>query len=70
MPTWPDRCARPRTKRGRPSLRRTTIIPLHTPDILASAHLVRAFTLGYELTGDRAFLEQAVEWEWTGVPFA
>lgn len=44
-------------------------IPLHTPDILASAHLVRACTLGYELSGDRAFLEQAEYWAWTGVPF-
>ncbi|MGO8927082.1 MAG: hypothetical protein ACLQU3_09365 [Limisphaerales bacterium] len=43
--------------------------PLHTPDILASAHLVRAYTLGYELTGDREFLEQARYWAWTGVPF-
>jgi hypothetical protein len=44
-------------------------IPLHTPDILASAHLVRAYTLGYELTGDPALLEQARYWAWTGVPF-
>jgi hypothetical protein len=44
-------------------------IALHTPDILASAHLVSAYTLGYELTGDRDFLEQARYWGWTGVPF-
>jgi hypothetical protein len=44
-------------------------IPLHTPDILASAHLVRACTLGYELSGDAALLEQARYWAWTGVPF-
>jgi hypothetical protein len=44
-------------------------VPLHTPDILASAHLVRAFTLGYQLTGDRNLLDQAVHWAWTGVPF-
>jgi hypothetical protein len=43
--------------------------PLHTPDILASAHMVRAYTLGYELTGDPAFLAQARYWAWTGVPF-
>ncbi|MEA3367886.1 MAG: hypothetical protein U9R68_07215, partial [Planctomycetota bacterium] len=43
-------------------------IPLHTPDILASAHLVRAYTLGYELTGDAHFLQQARYWAWTGVP--
>lgn len=44
-------------------------IPLHTPDILASANLVRAYTLGYELTGDQHFLTEAIYWAWTGVPF-
>jgi hypothetical protein len=43
--------------------------PLHTPDILASAWLVRAYTLGYELTGEADFREQARYWAWTGVPF-
>ncbi|MDO8597095.1 MAG: hypothetical protein Q7R45_10780, partial [Sulfuricaulis sp.] len=44
-------------------------IPLHTPDILASAHLVNAYALGYELTGERQFLDDAIYWAWTGVPF-
>jgi len=44
-------------------------VPLHTPDILASAHLLRAYTLGYEITGEKHFLEQARYWAWTGVPF-
>ncbi len=44
-------------------------VPLHTPDILASAKLLRCYTLGYELTGDAGFLEQARYWAWTGVPF-
>lgn len=44
-------------------------VPLHTPDILASAYLVRCYTLGYELTGEEDFLEQAKYWAWTGVPF-
>lgn len=44
-------------------------IPLHTPDILAAGYLVRAYTLGYELTGETAFLEQAKYWAWTGLPF-
>ncbi|HNU99020.1 MAG: hypothetical protein KA191_04585 [Verrucomicrobia bacterium] len=44
-------------------------IPLHTPDILASAHLVRVYTIGFELTRDPDFLEQARYWAWTGVPF-
>ncbi len=54
---------------GVPRGAQTWECPLHTPDILASAHLVRAYTLGYELTGDREFLEQARYWAWTGVPF-
>lgn len=44
-------------------------VPLHTPDILASAHLVRAYTLGYEITGDPLLLAQAKYWAWTGVSF-
>lgn len=44
-------------------------VPLHTPDVLASAHLVRAYTLGYELTGEAHLLDQAKYWAWTGVPF-
>jgi hypothetical protein len=56
-------------RHGVPRGAQTWEIPLHTPDILASAHLVRAYTLGYELTGDRDFLEQARYWAWTGVPF-
>lgn len=44
-------------------------VPLHTPDILASAHLVRAYTLGYEFTGESGFLDEARYWAWTGLPF-
>ena len=44
-------------------------IPLHTPDILASAYLVRAYLDGYALTGERSFLDEAIHWAWTGVPF-
>src|SRR6185369_1773859 len=44
-------------------------VPLHTPDILASAWLVRAYTLGYELSGESDLLEQARYWAWTGLPF-
>ena len=56
-------------RHGVPRGAQTWECPLHTPDILASAHLARAYTLGYELTGDREFLEQARYWAWTGVPF-
>jgi len=44
-------------------------VPLHTPDILASAYLVKAYTLGYILSGHEKHLEQARYWAWTGVPF-
>ncbi|MEN6334219.1 MAG: hypothetical protein ABFE01_08150 [Phycisphaerales bacterium] len=44
-------------------------VPLHTPDILAAAHLVKAYTLGYMISRKPAYLEQARYWAWTGVPF-
>ena len=44
-------------------------VPLHTPDVLASAMLVKCYVWGYELTGENHFLEQASYWAWTGVPF-
>jgi len=44
-------------------------MPLHTPDILASAHIVKAYVMGYELTGNPEFLRRARYWAWTGVPF-
>ena len=44
-------------------------VPLHTPDILASAHMVKAYTLGYIISGRETYLEQARYWAWTGVPF-
>ena len=43
--------------------------PLHTPDILASAHLVRAYVRGYELTGRKEYLDEARRWALTGLPF-
>lgn len=42
-------------------------MPLHTPDIVASARLVRSYVLGYLLSGKPAYLEQARYWAWTGV---
>ncbi|NGO38077.1 hypothetical protein G4L39_01520 [Limisphaera ngatamarikiensis] len=54
---------------GVPRGAQTWEIPLHTPDILAAAHLVRAFVRGYELTGEQRWLDRARYWAWTGVPF-
>ncbi|HWQ91649.1 MAG TPA: hypothetical protein VN673_08255 [Clostridia bacterium] len=44
-------------------------VPLHTPDILASAYLVISYVNGYQVTGDPDLLDQARYWAWTGVPF-
>jgi hypothetical protein len=44
-------------------------VPLHTPDILASAHLVAACVLAYELSADATFLAMARRWALTGVAF-
>jgi len=44
-------------------------LSLHTPDILASAYLVWAYTRGYELTGKKEYLAEARRWALSGVPF-
>ncbi|NPV47312.1 MAG: hypothetical protein HPY69_10155 [Armatimonadetes bacterium] len=44
-------------------------VPVHTPDILASAQAVSAFLEGYRLTGDPACLRDAVYWARSGLPF-
>lgn len=44
-------------------------MPLHTPDILASAHMIRAYVYGYLLSNRSDYLVQARYWAWTGVPF-
>jgi hypothetical protein len=44
-------------------------VPLHTPDLLASAYLVWAYVRGYELTDNRDYLQQARRWALSGVPF-
>ncbi|MFP4057425.1 MAG: hypothetical protein ACLF0G_11200 [Candidatus Brocadiia bacterium] len=54
-----------RTPRGA----QTWEVPLHTPDILASAYLVWAYTRGYELTGEESYLAEARRWALSGVPF-
>lgn len=44
-------------------------VPLHTPDILASAHAIDCYVTAYELTGRTEYRDEAVYWAWTGVPF-
>ena len=44
-------------------------MPLHTPDILASAYMIKSYVFGYLLTDRQDLLEEARYWAWTGVPF-
>jgi hypothetical protein len=60
-----DYISRFRTPRGS----QTWEIPLHTPDILASARITKSYILGYKLTGDKKYLDAARKWALSGVPF-
>jgi hypothetical protein len=44
-------------------------VPVHTPDILASSDACEAYLEAYRITGDRQYLQRAVYWEETGLPF-
>lgn len=44
-------------------------VPVHTPDIYASAQAMRAYLAGHRLTGEREYLDDAVYWARTGLPF-
>ncbi len=44
-------------------------VPVHTPDILASADACEAYLEAYQLTGEKRHLDRAVYWAWTGLPF-
>jgi hypothetical protein len=39
------------------------------PDVVAAARAADCFRLGYELTGDKKYLDEAVRWLRTGLPF-
>ncbi len=54
-----------RTPRGA----QTWELSLHTPDILASAHLVNAYLDGYLLTKRSGYLSRARYWAISGLPF-
>ena len=42
-------------------------MPLHTPDIMASANLARAYALAHLLKPDPAYLREARHWAYTGL---
>ncbi len=54
---------------GVPRGAQTWEVPLHAPDILASAHAAACFAAGYAMSGDQRHLERARYWAWTGLPF-
>lgn len=43
--------------------------PLGEPDIYAAAVAIPPPLAAYQITGDRKYLERAIHWAWTGVPF-
>lgn len=58
-------CKRFRTPRGA----QVWECPLHAPDIMASAHLVRTYSIAYQLTGNPEYKQLAVRWALSGLPF-
>lgn len=54
---------------GVPRGAQTWEVPLHTPDILAAAHLTLAWTIGFELTGEAEMKDRAERWAVRGLPF-
>jgi len=44
-------------------------VPVHTPDVLASAHAIDAYLAGYLATGKKEYMKKAVYWAETGIPF-
>ena len=53
----------------RPEGAQTWELHLHVPDVLAVPYLIDVNLEAHQLTGDRAYLEQAERWAWTGLPF-
>ncbi|MBI4580828.1 MAG: hypothetical protein HY718_14060 [Planctomycetes bacterium] len=44
-------------------------VPLEVPDIRAAALAIKAYQIGYRLSGDASYLDDANYWAWTGMPF-
>ncbi|WP_214628086.1 hypothetical protein [Paenibacillus agaridevorans] len=44
-------------------------VPVHTPDIFASAKAVGAYLEAYKWTNDQQHLDKAIKWARTGLPF-
>jgi len=53
----------------RPEGAQTWEVPLHCPDVLAAANAIHACLEAWQITGDRYWLERAIYWAKTGLPF-
>ncbi|MCS7254846.1 MAG: hypothetical protein RMK18_07070 [Armatimonadota bacterium] len=53
----------------RPEGAQTWEVPLHCPDVLASANAIHAYLEAWQITGDKYWLERAIYWAKTGIPF-
>ncbi|MCS7224997.1 MAG: hypothetical protein NZ959_10660 [Armatimonadetes bacterium] len=53
----------------RPEGAQTWEVPLHCPDVLAAANAITTYLEGWMLTGRDQFLERAIYWAKTGLPF-
>lgn len=52
-----------------PAGAQTWELSLHTPDIMGSSRCVLANVMYYEATGEQAYLDAAIRWAITGIPF-
>ncbi len=53
----------------RPEGAQTWEVPLHCPDVLASANAIHAYLEAWQITRDSYWLERAIYWAKTGIPF-
>ena len=54
---------------SRPEGAQTWELQLHVPDILASARLINCYLYGYQMTENKKYLDRAVYWAKSGLPF-
>lgn len=53
----------------RPEGAQTWEVPLHCPDILAAGYGIQLYLEAFRVTGDRRYLNRALYWARTGLPF-
>ncbi len=56
-------------KQKRPEGAQTWELPLHVPDVLASAHSIQCYLMAYDLLGDECYLDEAETWAYHALPF-